>query len=151
MTAIEAANEFYEYFQSKDSFSFKNEENYKDLVKIIGTQNDEDVRMSFYLAGLKILEEENVVKKIDEGKQKPIWVLVRSLDSYNSNVSLDSQTATYLAKLINCIYKLTNDNKTCNSRSITADDLSLLAGFCQGQLLKIAEEIKAEGSDENAN
>jgi hypothetical protein len=146
MTAMEAANELFEYFESHKILSLKNQVHYKQLAKIEGTNSDEVARKLSYQAGLKILENDGLVVKVTEGKED-FWILNQDFDLLKQSVEISGVASLFITKTINILYSLTKRGKVCSSRNIQQDDLVYLANACSNF---IEESLKQAGG-ENQN
>lgn len=129
MTAMEAANQLFEYFENNKTLSLNNQDQYKKLVAITGSDSDESTRKLSYLAGLKVLENDGLIVKVTKGKEDS-WVLNQEFNLLKQSVELSGAASIFIARTINILYKLTNKDKVCTSRNIQQDDLVFLANAC---------------------
>jgi hypothetical protein len=123
MTVLNAMVDLLTHFSNKDSFSF--EDDYKDVVKILGLDKDEEPRLAAFHAALDIITEQGTVKK-SLVKKKNIWVLTESFKNKSLQVSLSYESCIFLAKVINDFCTANGVDRSCNPNQVVEEDINFL-------------------------
>ena len=135
MTIIEASNLLFEFFKKNDAY------HKKDFLKLVLVSENPEKDESAINLALQDYEKAEILNCI-ELKGEKIYVLKKSLDSFNQTISISSPVATAIRDLINNYCSLTN-NKTisCDAKNLDEDSIKNLYFICSFLISNAYEKI----------
>lgn len=147
MTVLQAIEKLTKWFESHNSFNFK-----EDYLNLILIEENALAARAGILCGLNELEKTNFLssaeidikcegKKIISIEKQKYWVLRQPLNQLNQTLILNGVTCNLIATVINEYCKQIKDEKNlCNPLNITNNDINNLLGVFNN-LIKLSNKI----------
>ena len=126
MTVSEACSKIFTWFEENEKFDLA-----KDYKSLFVITDDEEAEREVIRIALKKIEDIKVVVKLNTAR-RDVWVLDKSLNSYEQNITINGSTATQIAEIINkTCTAIDNYEDVCNPLEINEQDLNNIIFICQ--------------------
>ena len=149
MTILDTTNNILLFFIRNSCFIFNRD--VKEIFKDSKNPLEEEALIMSALNDLHIAKVIELYRVENEQKtlKDSVWVLRRSLDTYQQTVSINSMTAIQISQIINNFCELAGENNvSCNPQQIIDKDLNNLLQICSIIIDRIRileeKEIKRE-------
>ena len=119
MTVSEACSKIFTWFEENEKFDLA-----KDYKSLFVITDDEEAEREVIRIALKKIEDIKVVVKLNTAR-RDVWVLDKSLNSYEQNITINGSTATQIAEIINkTCTAIDNYEDVCNPLEINEQDFN---------------------------